>query len=90
MASRGIGMLLASSKGLKKSDNKLVLLNPQPLVDAALRTMKIDRVLPIAYDFETRVRIRKALLRRRPPSRARKLSSLVLSPRRRQPLRCPQ
>ncbi len=57
LASRGIGMLLASSKALKKAGHKLVLLNPQPLVDSSLRTTRIDLVIPIAYALDEALRL---------------------------------
>jgi anti-anti-sigma factor len=57
MASSGIGMLLASSKELKKHGHKLVLLAPQKLVDESLRTTRIDLVMPIAYELEEAARL---------------------------------
>jgi serine/threonine-protein kinase RsbW len=57
MASRGISMLLASSKRLRKAGHKLVLLNPQPLVDSSLRTARMETVMPIAYDLDEAIRI---------------------------------
>jgi anti-anti-sigma factor len=61
MASRGIGLLLGSSKRLRKSGYKLVLLNPQQLVDSSLRTARMEIVMPIAYDFDEAVRIVRGL-----------------------------
>ena len=61
MASRGIGMLLASCKRLQKAGHKLVLLNPQPLVDASLRTTRIDRMMPIVYELDEALRIVQGL-----------------------------
>jgi anti-anti-sigma factor len=52
LASRGIGMLLASANKLRKAGHRVVLVNPQPLVDAALRTTRVDVVTPIAADMD--------------------------------------
>jgi serine/threonine-protein kinase RsbW/sigma-B regulation protein RsbU (phosphoserine phosphatase) len=57
LASRGIGVLIASGNRLRKSGHKLVLIGPQPLVDAALRTMRVDLVTPIAADVDEALRI---------------------------------
>jgi anti-anti-sigma factor len=57
MASSGIGMLLSSSKRLRKAGHNFVLLNPQKLVDASLRTARIETVMPIAYDLGEAIRI---------------------------------
>jgi serine/threonine-protein kinase RsbW len=57
MASSGIGMLLSSSKRLRKGGHKFVLLNPQKLVDASLRTARMETVMPIAYDLDEAIRI---------------------------------
>src|SRR6516162_7124059 len=56
MASSGIGMLLSSSKRLRKAGHNFVLLNPQKLVDASLRTARIETVMPIAYDLGEAIR----------------------------------
>jgi serine/threonine-protein kinase RsbW len=57
LASRGIGVLLASGNKLRKSGHKLVLMNPQALVEAALRTTRVDVVTPIASDLDAALRI---------------------------------
>ena len=57
MASRGIGLLLAASKKLKKSGHKLVLLNPQGMVEVVLKSSKMDLVMPIAHDLVEAVEI---------------------------------
>lgn len=48
MSSLGIGFLFANTKMLKKAGCKLVLLNPQEMVESVLRTSKMDKVMPIA------------------------------------------
>jgi anti-anti-sigma factor len=57
MASRGIGLLISSGKRLMKAGHKMVLLNPQGLVGSVLRTSRVDKVLPVAYDLDEAIRI---------------------------------
>ena len=57
MASRGIGVLLTNGNKLRKAGHKLVLLNPQALVESALRTTRVDAVTPIASDLDEAIRI---------------------------------
>ena len=54
MASRGIGPLFANTKKLKKAGHKLVILNPQELVEGVFRSSKMDKVMPIVFDLDTR------------------------------------
>ena len=56
MSSLGIGFLFATSKKLKKAGGKLVLLNPQGMVAAVLKTSKMDKVMPLFYDLQEAVR----------------------------------
>jgi anti-anti-sigma factor len=57
MASRGIGVLLANCKKLRSAGHRLVLLNPQKLVESALRTSRLDTLMPITFDLEEAIRI---------------------------------
>ena len=57
MASRGIGMLLANSKRLKKSGHKLVLLNPQGMVASVLKTSKTEILMPVVHDLEQAIQV---------------------------------
>jgi serine/threonine-protein kinase RsbW len=57
MSSLGIGFLFTNTKKLKKAGYKLVLLNPQGMVESVLRTSKMDKVMPIAYDLDEAIRI---------------------------------
>jgi serine/threonine-protein kinase RsbW len=57
MASRGIGLLISNGKRLMKAGHKMVLLNPQGLVGSVLRTSRVDKVLPVAYDLDEAIRI---------------------------------
>jgi anti-anti-sigma factor len=57
MASRGIGVLLTTSNRLRKVGHKLVLLSPQEIVESALRTTRVDAIMPIAHDLDEAIRI---------------------------------
>ena len=48
LASMGIGLLLANSKRLTKAGHKLVILNPQGMVDVVLKASRLDKVMAIA------------------------------------------
>ncbi|MBC8353158.1 MAG: anti-sigma factor antagonist [Planctomycetes bacterium] len=56
MSSLGIGFLFANTKKLKKAGCKLVLLNPQGMVEAVLKTSKMDKVMPLFYELEEAIR----------------------------------
>ena len=47
VASLGMGMLLSNAAALERSGVKMVLLNPQAMVEKVLRTVYVDRHLPI-------------------------------------------
>jgi serine/threonine-protein kinase RsbW len=57
MASRGIGLLLTNGKKLMKAGHKLVLLNPQNLVESVLKTCKLDMILPVAHNLDEAIQI---------------------------------
>jgi anti-anti-sigma factor len=57
MASRGIAILFANSKKLKQGGHKLVLLNPQEMVEGVLTATKMDKAMPIARDLDEAVQI---------------------------------
>ncbi len=40
-----------------KAGHRLVLLNPQEMVESVLRTSRMDKIMPIAYDLDEAVRI---------------------------------
>ena len=52
IASRGIGMLVAGSKRLQKQGQRMVLLNPQGMVESVLRSSKVDLLIPFAGDLQ--------------------------------------
>jgi serine/threonine-protein kinase RsbW len=51
MSSLGIGFLFDHTRRLRKSGCKLVLLNPQGMVDGVLKTSKMEKVMPLVYDL---------------------------------------
>lgn len=57
MSSLGIGFLFAHTKRLKKAGCKLVLLNPKAMVEAVLKTSKMDKVMPLVYELDAAIRI---------------------------------
>jgi anti-anti-sigma factor len=62
LASIGMRTLLASAKALGKRGGKMVLLNPQPLVENALATAGIDTLIPVFHDVDAaREALRSAL-----------------------------
>ena len=56
MSSLGIGFLFANTKKLKKAGCKLVLLNPQGMVETVLKTSKMDKVMPLFYELDEAIR----------------------------------
>lgn len=56
MASRGIGLLIANGKRLRKAGHKLVLLDPQPIVAGVLKTSKADLLMLVVQGIEEAVR----------------------------------
>jgi anti-anti-sigma factor len=48
IASLGMGVLVTAYKGLKRKGARLVLLNPQAEVEAALVTARLPAIIPIA------------------------------------------
>lgn len=52
ISSLGMGMFVACAQSLSRRGAGMVLLNPQPLVEKALRTSRIELVIPIAHTLE--------------------------------------
>ncbi len=52
LASRGIGLLVANGNRLIKAGKKMVLLQPQELVEAVLVTSQLEKLLPIVRDLD--------------------------------------
>ena len=51
IASLGMRMLLSAAKNLRAKNCKIVLYNPQPVVQEALETAGFSSVMPIVTDF---------------------------------------
>lgn len=51
IASLGMRMLLSTAKSLRAHDRKIVLYNPQPVVQEALETAGFSAVMPIENDL---------------------------------------
>jgi anti-sigma B factor antagonist len=49
IASMGMEILVTVCKGLKRKGARIVLLNPQPDVESAIRTARLQDILPIAH-----------------------------------------
>lgn len=52
IASLGIEMLLGGAKSLMRKGHRLVLLNPQELVEKVLRTVGVHEAMPIAKSMD--------------------------------------
>lgn len=52
MSSIGIGALVRTAKALKLRHGKLVLLNPQPVVELVLKSTQIHTIIPICKSIE--------------------------------------
>jgi anti-anti-sigma factor len=48
LASLGMGMFVANAQALRRQGARLVLLDPKPLVEEALRRARIGELIPIA------------------------------------------
>jgi anti-anti-sigma factor len=51
MASVGLGTLVRSYKALKLRGGKMVLLNPQKVVELVLDSTQVNTLIPICYDL---------------------------------------
>ena len=52
LGSLGIGMLVGSAKSLARHGARMVLLDPQPLVERTLEASSVSTVIPIAHGIE--------------------------------------
>jgi anti-anti-sigma factor len=52
MASLGMGMLVQVARTLASGGHKVILLSPTEIVATALRTSRLDAVMPIAADMD--------------------------------------
>ncbi|MFP6766537.1 MAG: anti-sigma factor antagonist [Planctomycetaceae bacterium] len=60
LASMGIGTLLAISKRMTKAGHKLIVLNPQGMVDVVLKASKLDKVMSIVHGLDEAIEILQA------------------------------
>jgi anti-sigma B factor antagonist len=53
ISSLGMGMLISCGQSLQRHVKvRMVLLKPQPMVETALKTARLDLVLPIVHDLD--------------------------------------
>jgi anti-anti-sigma factor len=55
LASRGMRTLVMSARLLREKGGKLVLVNPQALVEEVMKTAGIDTIVPIAPDLSAAI-----------------------------------
>jgi serine/threonine-protein kinase RsbW len=75
LASRGIGLLFANGKRLMKTGYQLVLLNPKEMVESVLKTSRVDKVMPIAYDLDQAIQILQSVAGQSNPARPQLITS---------------
>ena len=59
LGSLGLRMLISVSKALSAHGAKLVILNPQPLVEEVFINSGFDKIIPITHDFDTALKLLK-------------------------------
>ena len=64
IASLGMGMLVGVARALAAGKHRLVLVAPQPHVATALRTARLESIMPIAADLDAA----RALVSEAPPA----------------------
>jgi anti-anti-sigma factor len=57
ITSLGMGMLVSCARSLQRHGAKMVLLNPRPEVEEALKAVGIDQGVPIVHSAEDGIRI---------------------------------
>ena len=60
VSSMGIRMLLSAAKNLRPAGAKIVVLNPGPIVDEALRTAGLEQILPMSQNLEEAIKLASA------------------------------
>ena len=60
VGSLGMGMLAACAGSLGRHGAKLVLLNPQPMVEQLFHVIALDSVMPIAHSLDEAKKLLKA------------------------------
>jgi anti-sigma B factor antagonist len=57
ISSLGMGMFYSCARSLRRYDANMVLLNPQPLVEEALKVVGLHLTVPIAHSLEEAINI---------------------------------
>ncbi len=57
ISSLGMGMFVSCAQSLRRFQAKMVLLNPQPLVEEAMNTVGLGQAVPIAHSLAEALRI---------------------------------
>jgi anti-anti-sigma factor len=57
ITSLGMGMFISCARSLQRYGAKMVLLNPQPEVEEALKAVGVDQGIPIVHSVEEGLRI---------------------------------
>jgi anti-sigma B factor antagonist len=57
ISSLGMGMFVSCAQSLRRYQAKMVLLNPQPLVEEAMNAVGVGQAVPIAHSLEEALRI---------------------------------
>jgi anti-anti-sigma factor len=57
ISSLGISMFVSCARALQRHNAKLVLLNPRPEIEDALRAVGIDQGVPIVHNVEEAMRL---------------------------------
>jgi anti-anti-sigma factor len=57
ITSLGMGMFISCARSLQRFGARMVLLNPQALVEEALKAVGIDQGIPIVHSVEEGLRI---------------------------------
>jgi anti-anti-sigma factor len=55
--SLGMGMFVSCAHSLRRYRANMVLLNPQPLVEEAMKSVGLDQAVPIAHSLEEAINI---------------------------------
>jgi anti-sigma B factor antagonist len=57
ISSLGMGMFISCAHSLRRHGAKMVLLNPQPLVEEAMNVVGLGQAVPIAHNLDEALRI---------------------------------
>jgi anti-sigma B factor antagonist len=57
ITSLGMGMFISCARSLQRFGARMVLLNPQPAVEEAMKAVGIDQSVPIVHNVDDAIRI---------------------------------